>query len=343
MMRTQNGRKPAIEAVSVLEVEPDLAGSLSDEQRVVAAGFALRVATVEKDDDVCALIEASEAFGALIIDGLLAQAVKLGERRTLALIGPGALVPLAPSETLSFSIADAELRVLSRTRVALLDGRFLLAAGRWPRLVAGMHARMLEHAHRLTVQLAISQLPRVEDRLLGLMWLLAESWGRVTPTGIRVRLSLSHEALGALIGARRPTVTLALGKLAKRGSLIKQDNEWVILEAPPSAPAGSALDGPHVELRNGSSSPWRPELVDLQPAPRLEESRPSYGELEPLRLDTAQNRQRARRLTAETRALHDELEEIVNDIAAHRANGTGRLQHSPAARNGDLGSNNGPR
>lgn len=335
--------RPAPLAVSVLDVDPDLAGSLSDEQRAVAVGFALPVATVDKDEDLGALTEASGAFGALILDGLLAQTVNLGEYTTLALIGPGALAPLAPPVTLPLPITDAELYVLSRTRVALLGDRFLLAASRWPRLVAGLHARMLEHAHRLTAQLAISQLPRVEDRLMALMWLLAESWGRVTPTGIRLRLSLSHEALGALIGARRPTVTLALGKLAKRRSLIKQDNEWLILEPPPSTPAGRALQQPHVHLMNGSSSPWKPQLLAPRDAPRREELRLSSHELEQLLLNIEQSRQRAQRLTAQTRTLRDQHQAIVNTIVEHRANGGRRLQHTPADRNGNLDPNRRPR
>jgi len=60
---------------------------------------------------------------------------------------------------------------------------------------------------------------------MALMWLLAESWGRVTPAGIRLPLSLSHEVLGGLIGSRRPTVTLALTKLAEQGSLTRQDDD----------------------------------------------------------------------------------------------------------------------
>ena len=72
----------------------------------------------------------------------------------------------------------------------------------------------------MTVQLVICQLPRVEDRVLAVLWLLAESWGHVTPAGVRLPLALTHETLGALIGARRPTVTLALRKLTDDGTLV---------------------------------------------------------------------------------------------------------------------------
>ena len=79
----------------------------------------------------------------------------------------------------------------------------------------------------------ICQLPRVDQRVLALMWLLAESWGRVTPSGTTLPLSLTHDALGALIGARRPTVTLAMRELTERGAVIRQDQGYLLLEAPP--------------------------------------------------------------------------------------------------------------
>ena len=79
---------------------------------------------------------------------------------------------------------------------------------------------MADGAQRLAVQLAICQLPRVQDRVLAMLWLLAESWERVTSSGTTLSLSLTHQAL---VGARRPTVTLALGELAERGAVVQQD------------------------------------------------------------------------------------------------------------------------
>jgi len=58
--------------------------------------------------------------------------------------------------------------------------------------------------------------------------LLAERWGMVTPQGRIIRLPLTHETLGSLIGARRPTVSLALGDLAERGEVVRQDGGWLL-------------------------------------------------------------------------------------------------------------------
>ena len=81
------------------------------------------------------------------------------------------------------------------------------------------------------------------------MWLLAESWGRVTPAGTRVLISLSHEVLGGLVGARRSTVTLAVSRLAERGSLIRQDDEWLrqaVAAEPESKQAGTLAYPPRL-------------------------------------------------------------------------------------------------
>jgi hypothetical protein len=95
------------------------------------------------------------------------------------------------------------------------------------------------------VQLAICQLPRVEERLLALMWWLAESWGRVTSVGTLLPVAMTHDVLGALVGARRPTVTLAIGELVERGAIARQDRGWLLLEAPPAPPEiAPSLDDP---------------------------------------------------------------------------------------------------
>jgi CRP/FNR family cyclic AMP-dependent transcriptional regulator len=229
-------------SVSLLEVEPDLAEVLSDEQRAEARRFWLPVAAVDKGGDVAGLLEESGAFGAIVLEGMLVQALQISEDPTLRLIGPGSFVPPAHPPQ-SMPVVGARLFVPVPSRLVLLGEQLLIAARRWPWIVSSLHARMLEHSERLATQLAICQLPRVEDRLMAMMWLLAESWGRVTPAGTRLRISLSHEVLGGLVGARRPTVTLALSKLAERGSLIRHDDEWLIVE-PPVAPVSAEPKAP---------------------------------------------------------------------------------------------------
>ena len=85
---------------------------------------------------------------------------------------------------------------------------------------------------------AISQLHRVDRRLLALFWHLAERWGRMTADGVVLPMTLSHRMLGQLIGARRPTVPTALGELARRGDIRRcDDGTWLLTRARSVSPS----------------------------------------------------------------------------------------------------------
>jgi len=68
--------------------------------------------------------------------------------------------------------------------LAALDQRFIQAAATWPQLMIIIQRRLAEQQHRLAVHGAICQLPRVEQRLIALLWYLADRFGRVTPEGV---------------------------------------------------------------------------------------------------------------------------------------------------------------
>ena len=183
-------------------------------------------------------------FAALITAGLVTRELTLGGQPTLLLLGPGDLLH---DWELSEGLLSAEQAWAASgpVRLAVLDDRFLQAVRTWPRILTGLMARTAERHDATLVQLAISQQPRVEDRLVALFRHLAERWGRVTPDGIVIALSLTHEALGRIIGARRPTVTLALKALSGEDRLQRRrDGAWLLHDAElPPAPEIAALKG----------------------------------------------------------------------------------------------------
>jgi CRP-like cAMP-binding protein len=77
-------------------------------------------------------------------------------------------------------------------------------------------------------QQAISQLPRVEDRLLALLWSIADRKGVVRPEGVWVPIALTHDTLGQMVGARRPTISLGLRSLTEQGLLRAEKDGWLI-------------------------------------------------------------------------------------------------------------------
>src|SRR4029079_1402682 len=91
-------------------------------------------------------------------------------------------------------------------------------------------------AERLVVMQAIAHLTRVDDRLLALLWCLAERWGRVSSNCVVVSLRLPPRTLAGMVGARRPSVTTALGQLIARGEVERRpDGGWLLLGEPPHA------------------------------------------------------------------------------------------------------------
>ncbi len=112
---------------------------------------------------------------------------------------------------------------------AVLDRRFLQAAARWPQLMVEILRRLNAQEHRIAVTGAICQLPRVEDRIVSLLRHFGGRVGNIGPDGLRVPLPLTHRALGDLVGARRPTVSIALSNLSGEGQLSRlDDGTWLV-------------------------------------------------------------------------------------------------------------------
>lgn len=222
--------------MSLLQVDPDLGRFLPSEEVSAARQLAVPALTLGRaeDGDVVTQLKRHGAFGAIVLEGMLVRQVKIADHLGMRLLGPGDLIATSDGPP-SLLVDEATLRALPGTRVATLGRELLYAAQRWPSLIAGLQLRWGQQTDRLTSQLVVCQLPRVDQRLLALMWLLAESWGRVTPVGTVLPLRLTHDALGSLIGARRPTVTLALRELADRGAIVRQDQGWLLLEPPPGS------------------------------------------------------------------------------------------------------------
>lgn len=243
---------PAPNAVQLLAIEPDIGRYLSAEERTEAEGLVVPVRDVARGQlDIDGLLGGSGAFAAFIVSGMLLHQLRIADQSALRLLGPGDILSL--SDAPPSLVTGSQCGAAAPTRLAMLGNEMLLAARRWPRIVAGLHTRMAEQSERLGTQLAICQLPRVDQRLLSLMWLLAETWGQVTPHGTRLPMTLTHDTLGGLIGARRPTVTLALRELSERGSIVRQGDGWLLLASPPEHDtADEAVGGPSL-IASGQS------------------------------------------------------------------------------------------
>jgi CRP-like cAMP-binding protein len=171
---------------------------------------------------------AATGTSVVVVSGLLARNALLGDRTSTQLLGPGDVVD-------PWGAADELLPCVVRWRVhqpvtlAALDARFAAAARRWPGLALAVQQRLNARADRLAAQGVALQLPNVDQRVIATLWQLADRFGRIVPGGVVIPLRLSHQLIGQLVGAQRPTVTLALGKLSQSGDLERrEDGTWFV-------------------------------------------------------------------------------------------------------------------
>ena len=218
--------------VVLLDIEPELGEGLNPQERESAT----RVLTVPARTLEAGPWYPEEEFstiapvvGLMVVDGILTRDVVFAGRMTTEILGAGDL--LRPwDDDLDFEPIPFRVswNVHVRAQIAILDTRVAMAAGRWPPIATAVGARHIRRARALAFQRAISQLPRVEDRLLVQLWALAERWGKVSPHGVRLPLNLPHRTLATLIGARRPSVTTALTGLSRAGLVERLPDGWLL-------------------------------------------------------------------------------------------------------------------
>jgi CRP/FNR family cyclic AMP-dependent transcriptional regulator len=216
--RTQPDSRPLY--AYLLDLDDDLAEEFDIRARVSARQLAT-VKVLEADvgrSDLGGWFDAARGgMGLLILDGLLASEMRVGDRTTTELLGAGDLLqpPTGGADELLEGVAA--WRVLRQTRLALLDAEFADRVRPWPQIAHAMMTRAGRRMTDVSVLRAITAQPRLEVRLVLLLWHLAGRWGRVEPTGIRLCLPLTHRLLGQLAAAERPSISHALGRLAQAG------------------------------------------------------------------------------------------------------------------------------
>jgi CRP-like cAMP-binding protein len=231
--------------ISVLEIDPDLAEGLSAEDRDIARRHSGARVRLLPEGEWRPTVEYAPPYprvGLLVVDGLLTRELTLGGRTTTELLGAGDLLrPWDQDAGLDGIPSSVRWVVHEPVRLAVLDRRFAALVTRWPPLMEALLRRAVQRSRWLSFQLAVSQVTRVDGRLLMLFWQLAERWGRVGPDGVRLPLRLTHQTLGKLVGARRPSVTTALSGLA-RARLVERTPYGWLLHGDPSDAIDRLLD-----------------------------------------------------------------------------------------------------
>ena len=235
----------ALTSIPLLDADPDL-GRLLTPDRVAEARHLLVTRRHALPAGPWADPQRAHVGGAhlglLVLDGLLAHETVMEDTVSTHLLGQGDIArPWQADDPGQLLRAERRWTVLAPAVVAVLDARLGSSLCRYPEVHAAIVDRLAEQMQRMAIAQAIGRLTGVDRRLLALFWHLAERWGRVAPQGVQVPLNLAHGVLADLVGARRPTVSTALGKLATRGELLRlPDGSWLLTGVPVGAPRGEA-------------------------------------------------------------------------------------------------------
>jgi CRP-like cAMP-binding protein len=223
-------------SVRVLECEPELglrvpAGQIAQARAELVA----RVGHLERGLWEPPAGSGGGRLGFLILEGVVARNLILAGTTCTELVGEGdVLQPALAAREDNLVPYRVQWQVLETSRVAILDDAFARVLGHWPSVMSALLERAVRRTLRMSIHQALLQLSPLETRLLILFWHLAERWGKVTPAGINVRLRLSHEVLGHLVGAQRASVTTALRHIGESGRLARRtDGTWLLRGSPP--------------------------------------------------------------------------------------------------------------
>ncbi|HEX6457465.1 MAG TPA: Crp/Fnr family transcriptional regulator [Thermoleophilaceae bacterium] len=246
----------------MLDFDPGLAEGLDPETEALARAAAVaRVDMIEPgewrgDEDYP---DSAGHLGLLILDGLLAREVHVGNRTCAELLGPGDILrPWVAIAGHSSVPLESHWTAVDTVRVAVLDRRFMNTMVRYPEVVGAILDRVMVRSRWLSFHLAVCHLKRIETRLLVVLWHFADRWGRVGPNGVTVPIRITHQLLAGVVGAQRPSVTTALSALRRSGEVERlPDGSWRLHGDPPQefGDVHSAAAGrPYRDKEDGADS-----------------------------------------------------------------------------------------
>ena len=237
---------PSPRRVRVADEFPEIVENLDPEQREPARNQLVADLLTVRTGQWTPDIPRSEPghLGLLVLGGLLARDVVLERPLATELVGRGDLLKPTDRDGRDAPIPfDVVWSVLEPARFAVLSPDFTRALGQWPPAVEAVVSAASSRTHGLAITMAVSNLRRVDSRLLVLLWYFADRWGRVTPDGVVVPLRLTHETLARLVGAQRPSVTTALRQLEDEGRVHRTpDRGWLLPGDPPAVLSRRAED-----------------------------------------------------------------------------------------------------
>jgi hypothetical protein len=212
----------------LLDLMPALGSNLAPKHRALATQTLLvnttRIESGEWHPDQTP--QGPGHLGFLLVEGLMVREMVIARGHGVELLTKGDL--LRPSQEDSASFARAHWQVLRPITLAELGPDLASSIARFPVLVEGLLERVMQRSRSLAAYATIESVRSLDDRLLALFWHLAERHGRRRADGVLVPLPLTHQILAELVGARRPSVTVALKRLDEAGRVLRVPEGWLL-------------------------------------------------------------------------------------------------------------------
>jgi CRP-like cAMP-binding protein len=181
----------------------------------------------------------SRHLGLLVLNGLVVRHMIFGQLGTNELVGPRDLMrPWARRRDAS-EVAHIDHEALVPVRLAVLDRTFVDRVRAWPEITTVLLDRASDRSDSQSLQSALRQARRVEDRVLVALWHFAGRWGQIGSEGRVIALpNVTGEILGRFVGARRQAVSTAITSLVRTGAVTRRaDGTLVIPREPPKLDA----------------------------------------------------------------------------------------------------------
>lgn len=217
----------------ILDEDPDLAESIEGPRRIIARRRA--VASVLRLDTgpvelASRFAQAEGWLGLLVLDGLVLRHLRVLGRSTTQVLGAGdVLCPWESQEGWVLLPSEATFEVVMPARIALLDDRFAERVRPWPEIASALIGRVERRAESLALARTVGTYPRLDVRIVVLLWDLAQRWGRVIEDEtVVLPLPLTHRVLAHIVGCERQSVTSALSALRRDGLVERNEHGFVL-------------------------------------------------------------------------------------------------------------------
>ncbi len=230
------GRRRGQQVAFILAEDPELGEGLPPHLRRSATEMLrARVIVINRPRWQPPELDPQTTYGLLLLDGLIGRRIRVGRAVSTELLSAGDILrPWEDPSLWNLIPPEVDWRVFRPTRVAILDERVTRLICARPELAIAFSGRLYRRVRHAEYIMAISHLPKVEHKLLATLWHLASNWGRVTPQGVYIPFRLTHEVLGEILGAKRPSVTTAMTQLQRRGEVAIGASGGYLLKGDPA-------------------------------------------------------------------------------------------------------------